>query len=218
MVGTADEVLNSRGPVPRGSPVTFHVRIEAEEFTIGVEGDAIGVALAGREQSRVLTVPIETQHKAARSLAPGSESVDVLQSRHCQILGIMGHRRVGRQIARHVREVTSHGIDPIVGPFYQRVRSVLTATARPTPEQLSGLIATITIGIPDPVQVIPVRASTIHVQGPVGMQQAHGPTYLGLQSFHLGEPALLDRQAEQRLRPLGTDNQTPLIVPSHGNP
>ena len=39
-----------------------------------------------------------------------------------------------------------------------------------------------------------------------GMQQAHGPTHLGLQSFHLGQLALLDRQAEQRLRPLRTDD------------
>ena len=162
--------------------------------------------MAGREQPRILTVPIQTQHKAARSLAPGSESVDILQSRQRQILGIMGDRRVRRQIARHVREVTSHGIDPIVGPFYQRVRSVLTATACPAPEQLGGLVAAITIGIANPVQVIPIRASTIHIQSSEGMQQAHGPTHLGLQSFHLGQLALLDRQAEQRLRPLRTDD------------
>ena len=162
--------------------------------------------MAGREQSRILTVPIQTQHKAARSLAPGSESVDILQSRQRQILGIMGDRRVRCQIARDVSKVARNGIDPIIRALHKRVGSVLTATACPAPEQLGGLVAAITIGISNPVQVIPIRASTIHIQSSKGMQQAHGPTHLGLQSFHLGQLALLDRQAEQRLRSLRTDD------------
>lgn len=70
LVAAADGMEHAHGPVPWAAPVPFHVAVEAEEFTIRIEGDVVVVALACGEQLRILTVQIHSQHVAAGGFRP----------------------------------------------------------------------------------------------------------------------------------------------------
>src|SRR5205814_6094800 len=73
----AGAMVDAGGPVPGHAPVPLHVRVEREEFAVGVEGHVVGVAEAGQDQLPLLALGVGAEDVAAGGQDAGGVAVTV---------------------------------------------------------------------------------------------------------------------------------------------
>ncbi len=206
-------------PVPRHSPIPFHVAVETEQFAIDIEGDVVGVALAGGEQFRVLPVEIHADDETAGRLFAGAEAVAILRARQHHIVGIILVRRSRQEISRHADEVAADHVKLLVRTEDNAVRAVLTIAPLPFAEQFDAVELVVAVGVPEAVEVVAFLAAAIHIQAAGGVEQSHGAAHGQIDGFHLCNlAAVIERDPQHRFAPLRGDDQAASRIDRHGNP
>ena len=90
-------MVDPRRSIPRGAEVPFHVGVVDEEFAIGVEGEVVGVAIAGTPHIPCLAGRVGAHHIATRGEFAGGVAIAIPHSRDHQVF-----IPVGRQPARAI--------------------------------------------------------------------------------------------------------------------
>lgn len=91
-------MIESCWAVPGQSPVPFHIAVEADDFSVGVESKVIGIALAGGKSHRVLSIKIHPMNGAAGRQFARHETA--FTSRNSAVVGKVAHGRIGRRVNR----------------------------------------------------------------------------------------------------------------------
>ena len=218
MVRTARQMVHTYWAIPRRAPVPLHVTVKAEQLAIMIEGHAVGVALAARDEFAVLAIGVHAHHKSTRRLASRAEAVAILRARQHQIVRIVFMRRGRQHIVRHIHKIAAQHIEMLLVRIQQdRMRTVVTTAAPPFTQKFHLVESLLRRGgsaAPQRIDLLAIRpvATAIDVQAVKGKEHAHHLTQRDFENLRLRHLPVLQRQSRDRLLPFRPQQQPTLRI------
>src|SRR5687768_10316198 len=139
VVGTADGMEDANRPIPGCSPVPFHVAIEAENLTVVVKRNVVGIALAGCKKFGIFSVSIHANNEPAGRLSTGPKAVSILCTRKHKIVGIIAMRRSGEKIGRQVHKIAADHIELLIRAKHDRMSTMLPRAPFPFAKEFNAV-------------------------------------------------------------------------------
>ena len=141
-------MVHARRPIPRQADVPFHVGIVGEHFAVGIEGEVVRVAEAGRDNFDEAAVGVGAENRAAGRGHAGRVALRIFVARLNQVAFVgrrIGTVGIGLDVA--ASEIAAEHVDQAVGAKLHAVRSVLADQAAKLDDRLAVVGFAVAVGI-----------------------------------------------------------------------
>ena len=184
--------------IPRQAHVPLHVAVVGEKLAVGVEVEVVSVAETGGEQLPLFAIGIGAQDVAVGRLELVEKGRHrVFDAREKIVLGVVLHRRVGREAIDGRRGIAVRDVEHLVRADDHAVRAVFAAAAGHFFEQLRLVEIAVAVRVAQPVDGLAVRPLAADVEAVEGPQHPHRRADVELDPVLLRDlSAVVEREAQ----------------------